>query len=326
MQFNRALSTAIMLLMTLCATASAFAQTSQGATVSGTITNSLSGDPAPNVVVVIESPKFTQTAKTGPDGKYTLTNVPPGTYHLSVRGDGFLPSRSDLTVSGASQTNDARIDPELHYSEMTSVSPESRNQFDAYQATNVLGGQELTKQLQGTLGATLANEPGVAMRSFGPGPARPVIRGLDGDRVLVLEDGMRMGDLSSQSGDHGVNVNPASATRLEVVRGPATLLYGANAIGGLVNVVTNEIPTAPVPKPTGSMTFDAGSAAPGGGVAGDVTVGTRPFALHASGSGRRASDYKAPHRTVPDSFSRAPLGAVGLRYAADKGYPGPSHP
>ena len=69
---------------------------------------------------------------------------------------------------------------------------------------------------------------------------------------------MRMGDLSSQSGDHGVNVNPASASRIEVVRGPATLLYGANAIGGLVNVITNEIPTAPVMTPTGSFTVDGG--------------------------------------------------------------------
>ena len=133
--------------------------------------------------------------------------------------------------------------PELHFSEVTSVTPEGRSQFESFQATNVLGGQELTKELQGTLGATLENQPGIALRSFGPGPARPVIRGLDGDRVLIVEDGLRMGDLSSQSGDHGVNVNPASASSIEVVRGPATLLYGANAIGGLVNVITNDIPT-----------------------------------------------------------------------------------
>lgn len=324
MRCNRTFSMLIVLLLTIGA-APALAQTPQGATVTGTITNSLSGDPAPNIVVVIESPKFSQTVKTGADGRFTLINVPPGTYHLAVRGDGFLPSRSDITVSGAAQTADLRLDPELHYSEMTSVSPESRNQFDAYQATNVLGGQELTKELQSTLGGTLQNEPGVAMRSFGPGPARPVIRGLDGDRVLILEDGMRMGDLSSQSGDHGVNVNPASASRLEVVRGPATLLYGANAIGGLVNVVTNEIPAAPVPEPTGGLTFDAGSAAPGGGAAGDVSVGLGHFALHASGSGRRAGDYKAPDGTVPNSFNRAGFAEVGLGYVADKGYVGLSY-
>ena len=128
---------------------SAAAQTPQGATVTGTITNSLSGDAAPNVVVVIDSPKFSQTVKTGADGKFTLVNVPPGVYHLSVRGDGYLSSRSDITVSGPSQTSDLRIDPELHYSEVTSVSPDARNQFDAYQATNVLGGQELTQRAAG---------------------------------------------------------------------------------------------------------------------------------------------------------------------------------
>src|SRR4029434_641112 len=102
--------------------------------------------------------------------------------------------------------------------------PEARSQFESFQATNVRGGQELTKELQPTLGATLENEPGIALRSFGPGPARPVIRGLDGDRVLIVQDGLRMGDLSSQSGDHGVNVDPAGASSIEVVRGPATLL------------------------------------------------------------------------------------------------------
>jgi iron complex outermembrane receptor protein len=325
MRFNRFFVAALILILSVAAVSPAAAQTTPAATITGTITNSLSGDPVPSVTVAIESTTFSQTVKTGPDGKYKFTNVPPGTYHLSVRGDGFLASRSDLTVSGQEQTSDVRLNPELHYSEVTSVSPDARNQFDAYQATNVLGGQELTKALQATLGATLQNEPGVAMRSFGPGPARPVIRGLDGDRVLVLEDGMRMGDLSSQSGDHGVNVNPASAARIEVVRGPATLLYGANAIGGLVNVVTNEIPTALVLKPTGNLTFDAGSAAKEGGAAGDVSVGMGHFAVHFAGSGRRASDYKSPDGEVPNSFSRAGLAEVGMGYVADNGYLGASY-
>ena len=96
----------------------------------------------------------------------------------------------------------------------------------------MLSGQELTLELEGSLGELLKTQPGVAERSFGPGPSRPVIRGLDGDRVLVLENGQRTDDLSSQSADHGVTINPLAAERIEVVRGPATLLYGANAIGG----------------------------------------------------------------------------------------------
>jgi iron complex outermembrane receptor protein len=227
-------------------------------------------------------------------------------------------------VTASEQTSDLRINPELHFSEITSVSPEGRSQFESFQATNVLGGQELTKEIQGTLGATIENQPGIALRSFGPGPARPVVRGLDGDRVLIVEDGLRMGDLSSQSGDHGVNINPASAARIEVVRGPATLLFGANAIGGLVNVVTNEIPTKPVKSPTGSMTLDAGTGAKEGGAAGDVTVGNGSVALHLSGSGRRAGDFRSPDGDIPNSFNRAGLAQVGVGYTSDNGYFGGS--
>ena len=293
--------------------------------VSGTVTNALSGDPVPNAIVIVESPRFTRQSRTGTDGKFLVSDVPSGTYHLVVRIDGFLPSRTDLTVAESPAVSDIQLSPELHFSEVTSVSPQGKSQFESFQSTDVLGGQELTKELQSTLGATLETQPGIALRSFGPGPARPVIRGLDGDRVLIVEDGLRMGDLSSQSGDHGVNVNPAAASRIEVVRGPATLLYGGNAIGGLVNVVTNDIPTAPVTKATGSFTLDGASGAPGGGGGGDVTVGNGKFALHASGSGRRFDDFKSPDGTVPNSFSRAAYAEVGGAYTSDRGYLGASY-
>jgi iron complex outermembrane receptor protein len=297
----------------------------QATVVSGTVTNALSGAVVPNATVIVEAPTGNRQTKTGADGKFSVPDVPPGTYHLVVRMDGYLPSRTDLIVGTTAATAEIQLNPELHFSEVTSVSPQGKSQFESFQSTDVLGGEELTKELHGTLGATLETQPGIALRSFGPGPARPVIRGLDGDRVLIVEDGLRMGDLSSQSGDHGVNINPAAASRIEVVRGPATLLYGGNAIGGLVNVITNDIPAAPVRKPTGSITLDAASGAPGGGGGGDVTVGNGTFALHASGSGRRFDDFKAPDGTVPNSFSRSAYGEVGAAYTADNGYFGASY-
>jgi iron complex outermembrane recepter protein len=296
----------------------------QPATLSGTLTNSLSGEVVPNALIVLEGTTGTRQARTGADGKFSFADVPAGSYHLVARADGFLPLRSELTVTTGLQSSDLRINPELHYSEVMSVSPEGKSAFESFQATNVLGGQELTKELQTTLGATIESQPGIALRSFGPGPARPVVRGLDGDRVLIVEDGLRMGDLSSQSGDHGVNVNPSSATSIEVVRGPATLLYGSNAIGGLVNVVTNEIPRIPVTAVTGSFTFDAASNGGQAAGAGDVTVGNGRFALHLSGSGRRSGDYDTPDGEVPNSFSRAGVGEVGLAYTSRNGYLGGS--
>ncbi|HEV8396617.1 MAG TPA: TonB-dependent receptor [Vicinamibacterales bacterium] len=297
----------------------------QTSTVSGTVTNRLNGDPVAKATVTIESTTFSRQSTTDSAGKYSVANVPPGMYHVIVRLNQFLPERMDLTVAPGTQTADVLLIPELHFSEVTSVSPEGRSQFESFQATDVLGGQELTKELQGTLGATIENEPGIALRSFGPGPARPVIRGLDGDRVLIVEDGLRMGDLSSQSGDHGVNVNPASASSIEVVRGPATLLYGANAIGGLVNVITNDIPRAPVTRPTGSFTLDAMSGAPGGGAAGDVTLGNGTFAVHLAGSGRRSNDFKSPDGDIPNSFNRAGSAEIGAGYTSERGYLGASY-
>jgi iron complex outermembrane receptor protein len=272
----------------------------------------------------VQAPTFMRQTKTDANGKYTLMGVPAGTYDLVVRLNKYLPSRMHVTLGGE-QTADVPLAPELHFSEVTSVTPEGRSQFESFQATDVLGGQELTKELQSTLGATIENQPGIALRSFGPGPARPVIRGLDGDRVLIVEDGLRMGDLSSQSGDHGVNVNPASASTIEVVRGPATLLYGANAIGGLVNVVTNDIPRMPVMTPTGSVTLDAASGAPGGGAAGDVMLGNGTFAVHLAGSGRRSNDFKSPDGTILNSFNRAGTAEVGAGYTSDRGYFGASY-
>lgn len=320
---RRALRCAALVCALWCGWSPAFAQST--GTVSGLVTDAVSNDPLPDVPVTLESTKLSRQTKTDAVGRYTVANLPAGAYHVIVRVNQYLSFRQDVTVAAAPVTVDVYLVPELHFSEVTSVSPEGRNQFETFQATNVLGGQELTKSLQSTLGATLENEPGIALRSFGSGPARPVIRGLDGDRVLIVEDGLRMGDLSSQSGDHGVNANPAAATSIEVVRGPATLLYGSSAIGGLVNVVTADVPRSPVKRPSGDLTLDAGSAAPGGGGAGDVTLGNGRFALHLAGSGRRLQDMKTPEGTLANSFSRAGSAEVGAAYTAENGYVGASY-
>jgi len=201
---------------------------------------------------------------------------------------------------------------------VASVSAEARSQFDAFQPTTVLSGQELTKQLESSLGATLENQPGIASRSFGSAPSRPVIRGLDGDRVQILQDGQRTGDLSSQSGDHGVSVNPAAAERIEVVRGPATLLYGANAIGGLVNIITNDIPTQPIQGTSAEVTFDAGTGAQEAGGAGHVEVGNGKFAVSIGGGGRRSDDFDTPVGKVINSQSRSGFTNVGAAWTAEK--------
>lgn len=291
--------------------------------ITGEVIDSVSLQPVAGAVVTIEESKLEST--TDDQGRYTLPGLAPGSYHLIVAAGGFVAQRLDVTVAEGSQVVDVRIDPEVHYSEVVSVSPEARSAFESYQPTTVLAGQALAQNLQGTLGATLDAQPGVAQRSFGPGPSRPVIRGLDGDRILILENGQRTGDLSSQSGDHGVQVNPAAATRIEVVRGPATLLYGANAIGGLVNVISDDVPRKAIKGVSGTVTFDGGTAMAEGGGAADVSWGDGRFALRAGGSGRRSGDVRTPLGTVDNTQSRAALASVGGSWTNAHGFVGASY-
>jgi iron complex outermembrane receptor protein len=295
----------------------------QGVTIQGHLYNALSQDPIADAVVTLQ--ELNREARSGPDGRYGFENVPPGNYHLVVRAQGYQEQRTEVTVGNVPLAFDIQVGPELHFTEVLSVSPQARDQFEAYQPTTVLSGQDLAKELQGTLGAALESQPGIAERSFGPGPSRPVIRGLDGDRVLILEDGQRTGDLSSQSGDHGVNVNPAAADRIEVVRGPATLLYGSSAIGGLVNVISGVIPTASKTGTSGTLTLDAGTAAAEAGAAGNVEWGNGAWALHADVSGRRTGDVETPDGEIDNTQSRAGFGNLGFSRTGQKTYFGASY-
>jgi iron complex outermembrane recepter protein len=296
-----------------------------GVTVTGRLLNSLSGDPIGGATVQID--ELRRQTMSAADGTFAFESIPPGTYHLSVRSSGYSSRRTEIIVTTtAVAAGDVRVDPELHFEEVLSVSADApRSQFESFQPTSVLAGQELSKNLEMSLGATLENQPGVASRSFGPAPARPVVRGLDGDRVLILQDGQRMGDVSSQSGDHGITVNPAAAQRIEVVRGPATLLYGANAIGGLVNVITEDIPTKPLDGASGDVTMDFGSAAKEAAGAADVRVGNGRFVLHAGGGGRRSGDVDTPEGEIDNSQSRNGFGTVGLSWTGARGYFGGSY-
>ena len=123
---------------------------------------------------------------------------------------------------------------------VTAIIP--RRQGDILSGTSVLSGAELTRDLRTTIGDTLAHQPGVSATSFGPNASRPILRGLQGERVRILTDGIGSFDVSNTSVDHAVAINPLTADRIEVLRGPAALLYGSSAIGGVVNVIDSRIP------------------------------------------------------------------------------------
>jgi iron complex outermembrane receptor protein len=120
--------------------------------------------------------------------------------------------------------------------------PLHENALEVAQPASVLAGDELRRRIAASLGETLSRELGISSAYFGPAAAQPVIRGLSGYRVQVLQDGAAALDVSTLSQDHAVSVESVVSRQIEIVKGPATLLYGSGAAGGLINVVTGRIP------------------------------------------------------------------------------------
>jgi iron complex outermembrane receptor protein len=178
--------------------------------------------------------------------------------------------------------------------------------LEAFQTVVALDSLQIPHRAEPSLGEMLENEPGVAKRSFGPGSARPVIRGFDGDRVLIMQDGIPSGALSSQSGDHGESIDPLQLESLEVVKGPATLLYGSNAIGGVVNAITghHQLHEHPHAGLRGNGSVIGGSNNGHAGGAGGFEYGRKNVLLWGDVSGQRTGDYKTPLGRVNNSQTR----------------------
>ncbi|MFM9976552.1 MAG: TonB-dependent receptor domain-containing protein [Sphingomonadaceae bacterium] len=172
------------------------------------------------------------------------------------------------------------------------TAPYTRDRAAVLSGTSVLTDEVLTRQMRLTIGETLARQPGVSSTAFGPNASRPVLRGLQGERVRVLKDGIGSIDVSNTSVDHAVVVNPLSAQRIEVLRGPAALLYGSSAIGGVVNVIDKRIPRV---VPDEAVHLDGianyGSAANERSGYGhlDVPIG-KGFVVHLDGSYAKTDD------------------------------------
>jgi iron complex outermembrane receptor protein len=201
--------------------------------------------------------------------------------------------------------------------------------------TSVLTGDALTLRRASSLGETLTGLPGVSSSYFGPNASRPVIRGLDGDRVRVLGNGGAALDAATLSFDHAVPIDPLVVDRIEVLRGPAALLYGGNAIGGVVNAMDNRIPRQAVKGVSGTAEVRAGGAERERGGAAVIEGGNDAIAWHVDAFGRDTEDVCVPDHVpvvdgtpleptdrVRNSSSRAQGGAIGASVFFDRGQTG----
>ncbi len=183
----------------------------------------------------------------------------------------------------------------------------NRSQLDILQSTSILKAEELQRSLRPTIGDTLLRLPGVSATSFAPGASRPVIRGQQGERVRVLTDGIGSIDASNTSADHAVASETLTAERIEVLRGPATLLFGSSGIGGVVNIIDGRLPTRLQEDAAhGAVAALFGSAASDWGVSGTLNwKAGKQVVLHADASYRDSSDTRIGGPAVSQALADA---------------------
>ena len=201
--------------------------------------------------------------------------------------------------------------------------------------TKVLSGSELRSKIGSSLGETLGAELGVSASGFGAGASRPIIRGLEGPRVKILQNGMAVADVSSVSNDHAVASETASSQQIEILRGPAALLYGSGAIGGLVNVVDGRIPTTLSKQLSGEAEVKYGAVNQEQSASFFLDRSIDSLALHFDGNSRDAGNYKIPgfanvngtgaiKGTLPSSFSQEKSLGLGASVVQSWGHFGAS--
>jgi len=202
--------------------------------------------------------------------------------------------------------------------------PLPKSVFELAQPVSILDGDKLLTESRASLGETLSTQPGVASTSFGKAASRPVIRGQGGDRIRILQNGTGVQDASSMSPDHAVGAEPIQSDRIEIVRGPATLLFGPNAVGGIVNIIDNRIPEALPDSPASGALDLRGATVDGQRNAGarvDLPLGS--FALHLDGFARKSDNYRVPHTgRLLQSFNEGNGATAGASYIFDTGFIG----
>ena len=214
------------------------------------------------------------------------------------------------------------------------ATPFKRDADELVQPVDVLSGKELERKRKATLGELLEGELGVSTSDFGPGVGRPIIRGQGGPRVLVLDNGLSTMDAASVSNDHAVTLDPQHATQVEIIKGPATLIYGSSASAGVVNVVDERLPERVTPGVGGSAGFTYGDNANERNAHVDVDYGVGQTQFHADFANRDTGRFEIPGNSardgsgeqgkIPNSAVESTSGDVSVTRVGERGFIGAS--
>jgi len=293
------------------------------ATVTGKITDN-KAQPIANAAVHIHGK--TQAVKTNAQGEFSINVDSPSQLHISK--DNFIDSR--IAVNEDSNYVTVSLTPTSVETVVVYASALHKNSLEMISPVSVLSDDELKNKSKPTLGETLKGLPGVNASYFGPVSSSPIIRGLDGPRVKITQNGLDASDASRIGPDHATSSDSLAAEQIEVLRGPSTLLYGSGAIGGVVNVVDNRIPTNNIGTLTGAGEYSHDTVSNSNTVAAKLETGNNGFNFHFDGTKRSGDDYETPtfstmdedgevesQNTVENTFIDSDTFNVGTSYVGD---------
>ncbi len=251
------------------------------------------------------------------EGVFIFKEIEKGQYTLRIQHIGYKENLVSIKFDEMSKAQYLiyMIPKAVEISSITIAGKQSVSLFeDLHELSGVLKGKELQRELGLTLASTLKNETGISIRSMGPAPARPVIRGLSGDRVFISEDGIKTSDLSATSPDHAVTIEPFSIERIEVLRGPKVLTKTPVTIGGVVNVIRNEIPIQIQEKIFGTAGLSGETANMGYLSAITSEIPFSPFNARIELSKRKTKDVKTALGELKNSASENVNYSIGLGF------------
>ena len=229
--------------------------------ISGQVIDAEAGTPLVDVhVSLLRKTEGATLFRTGRTGQFRFDEIAPGTYTLRFERVGYETLDQEIVVNADSTAMTVKLKHSPHQLGEIVVTPGDEEHAHLEKTTDLsLSAQELNQQMGATIAETLSGEVGIAQRTMGKATARPVVRGMGGDRLLILEDGGRTGDKSASAADHAVAIDPTTAKNIEITRGPAALIYGSSTLGGVVNVKRETIPQTLPHRPTMNLTFQGES-------------------------------------------------------------------
>ncbi len=266
----------------------------------GTVVDAETGKPVE--FATVQLPELRRGGITAEDGGFSIVDLPSGHYSLRVSMVGYEPQVVDFDVrQGATAHLTVELTAAVLSGRTVVVSAQKDRTDVTFDADHQISGQNLQEKMGQTLAVTLRDVPGIAVRSMGPAASRPVVRGLGGDRLKLLEDGFSSGDLSATSSDHAVAFDALNAEQIDVVRGPAALIYSSNALGGVIDMVRERIPGTMPDATHGTMSLQGESVNSGGAVGVSLGAPVGPLALRLDGVGRATGDESTPEGTLENS-------------------------